>query len=416
MDDKPLFRIESMAEQCRGLSGEVIIVKSVSATVWVWVLVVTFAVVSGYLWKAEFSRKETVLGYITPEAGAIKVRSRTVGRIEQMHFVLGDRVEKGDLLFSIETDIVGSAGTSVYEELLKEVSINIAKHQQRLVELKREADEVISAAERRVAAEQDAVRNLFAVLEIREIRTQSSQEKIDAVLQLVNSGYLPKFTLIQMQDELLALRESVIGAEQEIKEKQAGIAALLSDIEVSHARFAQQRLEAEDRLSRLRQQKIEQYLRMGVQIPAPISGWIASAHAELGDLVTQDRVLAVIVPTQTHLIARLLVPSSAAGFVEPGHQVRLMLDSYPFQRFGTHAGVVSSVSSSITLPGEVHGPVAVNQAVFIVDVVLEDQSVLARGSQRPLHSGMTLKADIILEKQKVIDWIFDPLLSLKGRI
>jgi membrane fusion protein len=219
-----------------------------------------------------------------------------------------------------------------------------------------------------------------------------------------------------MQDELLALRESVISANQDIKERQAGIAALLSDIEVSHARFAQQRLEAEDRLSRLRQQEIEQKLRKGVQIPAPISGWIASAHAELGDIVTQDHVIAVVVPTQAQFIARLLVPSSAAGFVEPGDQVRLMLDSFPFQRFGTQAGVVSSVSGSITLPREVHGPVQVNQAVFSVDVALEGQSILARGRQRPLQPGMTLKADIVLEKQKVFDWIFDPLLSLRGRI
>jgi membrane fusion protein len=405
-----------MVEQRLGLNGEVIIAKSVSATVWVWVLVVTFAVVASYLWKAEFSRKETVVGYITPEAGAIKVRSRTVGRIDKMHFALGDRVEKGDILFSIETDTVGSAGTSVFEALINEISLNMSKHQQRLVEQKREADEVISSAKRRVVAEQKAVENLFAVLEIRKTRTESSQEKIDAVLQLVKSGYLPKFTLIQMQDELLALRESVISANQDIKERQAGIAALLSDIEVSHARFAQQRLDVEDRLSRLRQQEIEQKLRKGVQIPAPISGWIVSAHAELGDIVTQDHVIAVVVPTQAQLIARLLVPSSAAGFVEPGDQVRLMLDSFPFQRFGTQAGVVSSVSGSITLPGEVHGPVAVNQAVFSVDVVLEEQSILARGSQRPLQPGMTLKADIILEKQKVIDWIFDPLLSLKGRI
>jgi membrane fusion protein len=416
MDDKPLFRIESMAEQRLGLSGEVIIVKSVSATVWVWVLVVTFAVVVGFLWNAQFSRKETVVGYITPDAGAIKVRSRTVGRIEQMHFALGDRVEKGDILFSIETDIVGSAGASVYDELLKEISVNIGKHQQRLVELKNEAEEIISATERRVAAEHEAVENLSAVLAIRKTRTKASEEKIEAVKGLVNSGYLPQFALLEMQDELLALREAVIGAEQEIREKRAGIAALLSDIEISHARYAQQQLDAEDGLSRLRQQEIEQKLRKGVQIPAPISGWIVSAHAELGDIVTQDHVIAVVVPTQAQLIARLLVPSSAAGFVEPGDQVRLMLDSFPFQRFGTQAGVVSSVSGSITLPGEVHGPVQVNQAVFSVDVALEGQSILARGRQRPLQPGMTLKADIVLEKQKVFDWIFDPLLSLKGRI
>jgi membrane fusion protein len=49
-------------------------------------------------------------------------------------------------------------------------------------------------------------------------------------------------------------------------------------------------------------------------------------------------------------------------------------------------------------------------------VVLERQSVQAYGQAQPLAAGMQLEADVLLDRRRLIEWIFEPLLSVTGRV
>ena len=50
-----------------------------------------------------------------------------------------------------------------------------------------------------------------------------------------------------------------------------------------------------------------------------------------------------------------------------------------------------------------------------MDVALEKQSVSALGQEFPLRPGMLVNADLLLEKRTLLEWIFEPVLQLKGR-
>ena len=52
--------------------------------------------------------------------------------------------------------------------------------------------------------------------------------------------------------------------------------------------------------------------------------------------------------------------------------------------------------------------------VFIPLAIL--QAVTAYGNEEPLKPGMLLDADILGEKRRLIEWVFEPLYSLKGRV
>ena len=54
-------------------------------------------------------------------------------------------------------------------------------------------------------------------------------------------------------------------------------------------------------------------------------------------------------------------------------------------------------------------------AVFRVRVRLERPSVRAYGRELPLQPGMTLRADVVLERQPVLYWWLEPLFGLRGR-
>ncbi len=53
---------------------------------------------------------------------------------------------------------------------------------------------------------------------------------------------------------------------------------------------------------------------------------------------------------------------------------------------------------------------------YRVTVALARQAVTAFGREEPLKPGMVLDADILGERRRLIEWVFEPLYSLKGRI
>lgn len=56
------------------------------------------------------------------------------------------------------------------------------------------------------------------------------------------------------------------------------------------------------------------------------------------------------------------------------------------------------------------------QPYYRVVVALDRQTVEAYGRPEPLKPGMLLEADIMGERRRLIEWIFEPLYSLKGNV
>ena len=48
-------------------------------------------------------------------------------------------------------------------------------------------------------------------------------------------------------------------------------------------------------------------------------------------------------------------------------------------------------------------------------VALDAQSVTAYGNPEPLQAGMQVEADVLVDRRRLIEWVFEPLLSLSGR-
>jgi membrane fusion protein len=69
------------------------------------------------------------------------------------------------------------------------------------------------------------------------------------------------------------------------------------------------------------------------------------------------------------------------------------------------------------LPGELGFTPAdgSREPVYRIKVALEGQAIRAYGQLEPLQPGMQVEADILLDRRRLIEWIFEPLLSLAGR-
>ena len=145
---------------------------------------------------------------------------------------------------------------------------------------------------------------------------------------------------------------------------------------------------------------------------APVAGRVTALTARLGQGVSPQSQLMAIVPSGARLTAELAVPSAAMGFVKPGQEVRLALDAFPYQRFGTVKGRVRTVpSSTINAPASNGATIA----VYPVIVDIEAPKIFAYGRDEPLVAGMNLTARIITERQSLLEWLFEPLFAVRRR-
>ena len=111
-----------------------------------------------------------------------------------------------------------------------------------------------------------------------------------------------------------------------------------------------------------------------------------------------------------------MVATRAIGFIEPGNQVVLRYDAFPFQRFGQYQGRVTSVGRTVWSAGERVGTLPAREPVYRSEVALERQTVRSGAQEFPLRPGMLVNADILLEKRTVFEWVFEPVLALRERL
>ncbi len=152
-------------------------------------------------------------------------------------------------------------------------------------------------------------------------------------------------------------------------------------------------------------------------IKASISGTISDIRVLPGQRARFNIPLMTLLPVNSELVARLLIPVRAAGFLRPGQALSLRYDAFPHQKFGSSAGAIHSVSATSSLPGEIDQlPFPIREPVYKVRARLHSASVRADGKQLPLKAGMTLRADVQLEQRSLLQWLMEPLLSLRGRL
>jgi membrane fusion protein len=154
-------------------------------------------------------------------------------------------------------------------------------------------------------------------------------------------------------------------------------------------------------------------------VRAPQAGTVSTLLAEPGQSVSPASALATILPAGARLQAQLYAPSSAIGFVQPGQAVRLRYEAFPYQKYGHQPGHVLQVSRTPLAPSELAAlalpalatNVAGGEPLFRITVGLD-----AAESAMSLAPGMRLQADVLLERRRLVEWLFEPILGLRSRL
>ena len=220
-----------------------------------------------------------------------------------------------------------------------------------------------------------------------------------------------------MRAQAQALERQREGVQRELQTADAQLLELPLRAQVQQGEIARD-------LAALQQQGLETEGRRRLVLRASSDGIVSTLQAEAGQTVASGALLASLLPAQTQMLAQLFAPSSAVGFVRAEQAVRLRYQAFPYQKFGAQSGRVLQVSRTPLAPAELaqlNLPAALSQGLaseplYRITVSLDRQSVAAYGQEQALAAGMQLDADVLLERRRLIEWIFEPLLSLAQRV
>ncbi|MBB4039615.1 membrane fusion protein [Microvirga flocculans] len=369
-----------------------------------------------FLGTAEYARKETASGALVAAGGAVRIAAMRGGVITELMVKEGDRVAAGQPLFTVTSRQGLEAGGTLDSAVLASLDVQalvlkeqIAADPARTENEIRRLDTAIAA----VSAERDA---LVSQRKLMAERVQVTEERRNTIARLTEQGHTTRAALQEQDEALLARRQALAELDREL-------AAAEKELSQTQLQREQLPVQQAERLSQLRlnladreRQRAEVQAQRAQVVTAPIGGRVTALQASAGQIVDPNKPLLTLLPDGASLLAELFVPSRAIGFVEPGQPVRLMVDAFPYQRFGTLGGRVETVSQAVLSPGEAMGRAALTEPAYRVIVRLDRQAIDAFGRQVPLQPDMTLKADIVLEGRSLVAWLFEPLISVRGRM
>ncbi|WP_435102725.1 HlyD family secretion protein [Arhodomonas sp. AD133] len=414
--NQPLFREEALNHQRERLWGDVILTQPLSMAMVTIAIVLTLVALVAYLVLGTYTRKETVQGYLVPEAGLVQVHPAQAGTVSRLHVQSGDAVEQGDVLVDVETDRSLGNGDAVNALL-----IDLLEQQETLLQQRIERQYTRKARrkdhlESRIANSKAEIAQLESQKELQHERLALARDQYESLRELHEEQLISENRYQEHYQRYLDERQKL----QQLDKSLISERASLQSAEFELASLGPETAEEIDRLkakiARLDQQSVQYKGERSYSIEAPISGRITSLQIAPGQNIGPRRPVLAILPKDEQLQAELLVPTRAIGFVETGLDVEMRYDAFPYERFGVYDSHIERVAKTVLSPREVSAPLEVREPVYRATASLNRQDVLAYGQNLPLQSGMTFEADILLDERPLYQWILKPLYALEGAL
>lgn len=416
--EMPLFRPEALGSKRTEWLGSIQLALPISS----WIvsalglaLVVAFVAL---LTLGHYTRREQVVGQLTPDKGLLSVSHPTAGTVMRVWVREGQTVKKGDSLIDISGELESAALGGTRALIINQLSMQRIRLERDLDNQRHLSDDQGRGLRIHLVTLRDQLLQIDAQLDLQSRQTASTQELLHKIGPLREKGYVSavqvqqeEAAVLSAQMQFRALERQRLDVKQQIDDTQQQIAQLPLTL-------ASKQNDIHGALSEIDQQLAQNEAQRAAVLRAPAAGIVSTLLVDPGQAVAAGETLLTLLPRGSSLEAELLVPSDSIGFVRPGDRVVLRYRAYPYQKFGQYYGKVAEISHSALTPSEaatIMGHPA-SEPLYRVMVKLDMSSVVAYGKVEPLKAGMVLDADILQGRQRLIDWVFEPLYGLGQRL
>jgi membrane fusion protein len=405
-----LFRQEVIEAGRERLAGTVIAATPPGARLYTGLLLGFFVLLALLLAFGQYSSRARVKGMVAYDSGIARVYPHAPAEIRQIHVRNGMRVEAGAPLVTLSlAQGEGGVGGQLAE---------LARQDEELARQQRLASDLGSAETQALAQQKAGLAASIGSLERQrafaagQARLAEAATRRAARLAAEGAGTQrqvedSRAALLARRSEIEAVGERIIAQREALRSIDAQILQRSIGASRSGSEIAAQRAAlAEQRAALLRADRLV--------LTAPVAGEVSDISVEIGQRARPEASLVTIVPHGSRLEVWLYAPSRAIGFVQPGQAVRLQFDAFPYQKYGAGRGTVAHISRVPTEPAALDGALGIQEPVFRIRVAIDEAVPRLSGAAARLRPGMTLSANLVLEKRNLWEVLFNPISSAVG--
>lgn len=405
--NSPLFRQEVIDAGRERLAGAVVAAVPPRSRLYAAILLGFAAALVAILAFGQYAARTSVKGVVAYQGGIARVYPNAPAEIRDVHVRSGQQVQAGDPLVTVSL-AQGRGG----------ISSQIGELQRQESELGRQQElaSMLGSAETQALSQQKASLTAAIASLGRQQALASSQIALaEAALRrasrLAAEGAGTQRQVEDSRAEVLARRTELEGITERIITQREALRAI--DAQIAQARITASRSQSEVAAQRaaVAEQRAALVRTDRLTLTAPIAGEVGDIVAEVGQRARPDTSLVTIVPRASKLEVWLYAPSRAIGFVRPGQEVRLQFDAFPYQRYGAGQGRVLAVSRVPVEPATIDPALGIDEPVFRIRVGIERVAPKVREAESRLRPGMTLGADLVLERRPLWEVIFNPVAA-----
>ncbi|EKU24142.1 HlyD family secretion protein [Xanthomonas graminis] len=412
-----LFREEVMQARRTTWLGGISLVQPLQALVFASAAAIAATSVVIFLCIGTYTHRSTVTGQLVPTKGLATVMAPATGVVTRLDVREGQRVKAGQILgvVTVPRATLASGDT--------EVALQRHLHQRGdgLKSSEQAQLQQLDAQEQGLRAQLVNLRQ--ELLQVNgEVATRRSQitlanEVLQRWRQLQDGKYVSELQIKQQESSALEYTSQMQALQRQATEMRRSLAQIEQQLRVLPGQRMGIHAEYRRDNAAVELEQVQTQVGGALLVTAPLGGMIATQVVKRGQAIQAGQPLLSLVPGDGRLEAELLVPSRAIGFIEIGNTVMLRYQAYAYQKFGHQRGAVMSISRSALTSNELGaltGNAQPGEPYYRVTVRLAQQVIVAYGKQEHLKPGMLLEADVLGEKRSLIEWIFEPLYSLRS--
>lgn len=333
-----------------------------------------------------FFKIETVAvaeGKVIPSSLVKVIQNFEGGIVQEILVNTGDRVKKGDLLFTFDP----LTYRNEFEAVEKQVDYLTIRLERLTAEINGTplvfSSGLIERHGEQVSAEQKEYQSRqIRLLELQSLLSLAEEER-SISSRLVAKGLESKSELLRAQRQETERRQMI----QSLKEEAVAQATQIrAEIQVKLNSIST----LSDKLSR-------------TEVRAPEDGIIGSvAVTTVGGSVKPGDPLAQLVPTDTNMLIEAKLAVADIASIAVGSKAKISLSAYESSIFGSVNAEVVTISPDAVMPEN-------GAAYYVVRMRTLDSLVDNSGKELPIAPGMSAQARIITGQRTFLEYIFKPL-------
>lgn len=386
-------------------------------------------VFGAWAWFGQIQEVSHAQGKLVPQGEVFRVQPVTEGKVTRILVKEGQSVQKGQVIAELDNRLAAAEVERVQQSLEADrLQFNQLQSLMERTQLEAQTQQTITQSESR--AQEASIVEIEATIstqrqtvELLKAERDAYQRRLTRLRPLVDEGVVAAEQLFEVEQSAMDRERSITQAQGDLQQAEAKAAGIQAGLVQRQAEEERSRLENQQKLQQLKleanklqakMQETETLLKTArsqldrMVLQSPVQGTISALNVNnVGEVIQLGQTVAEIAPKGAPLVLSSILPNREAGLVHPGMAVQIKFDAFPFQDYGTVAGKVVSISPDAKVDQQLGN-------VYRVEIKLDKNTVTHQQQTVALKAGQTAQAEIVVQKRRILDLIFDPFKKLQN--